>query len=240
MTLVAAATWSNVAAAQALNNNSGSNDSDSATVDTPVAPYPAADVRLEISVEDRKLAVVVRGDTVRTAPVSVAAGREFTYAGRRWRFATPRGELRVRGKRTNPVWMPPDWHYAEVAKAFHLKLRVLPASGLKIRDGARIIVRDSLVGLIFPGDTLFRPLPVDEHVVFDSTLFIPPTSTRNRRLLGELGRYALDLGNGYLLHGTQDQRSIGIDTTHGCIRLADEDLEWIYLYVPVGAKVYVH
>lgn len=239
MTLVAAATWTNVAAAQALNSGITTPDDTTQHMEPAVVPFDPADVLVEISVADRRLQVVVRGDTLRTATVSVASGRDFTYAGRRWRFATPRGELRVRGKRTDPVWLPPDWHYAEVAQEFKLKLRQLPRGGVKIRDGARIVVRDSIVGLIFPGDTIFRPLPVDEHIVFDSTLFIPPVDTYNRRLSGELGKYALDLGDGYLLHGTRDQDSIGIDPTHGCIRLADDDLEWMYRHIPVGARIVV-
>lgn len=236
--LVAAATWNTVAAAQSLNSGNSAVDSTDSTT-TLIAPYRAADVRVDISVSDKRLTVVVRGDTVRTATVSLAEGRDFTYAGRRWHFATPRGAMRVLGKRTDPVWLPPDWHYAEVAQAFGLKLRQLPPGGTKIRDGARIVVRDSLIGLVFAGDTVFRPLPVDEHIVFDSTLFIPPINTHNRRLIGELGKYALDLGNGYLLHGTQNQDRVGVDPTHGCIRLTDEDLEWMYQYIPVGATVRV-
>ncbi len=80
---------------------------------------------------------------------------------------------------------------------------------------------------------------MDEHIVFDSTLFIPPTETRNRELQGELGEYALDLGDGYMLHGTFDQSTIGSDTTHGCIRLASDDLTWLYENVPIGATVVV-
>ncbi len=192
-----------------------------------------------VSVEDRKLWVIAGADTVRSAPVSVASGRELEYAGKRWKFATPRGSLRVLGKRTDPVWRPPEWHYAEVASRHGLKLRQLPPGGAKLQNGAMLTVRDSLVGLVMPADTSFLDLPVEEHIVFDSTLFIPPVNTHNRQLEGELGRYALDLGNGYLLHGTFDQSSIGVDTTHGCIRLADEDLEWIYNNIPVGATVYV-
>ena len=64
-------------------------------------------------------------------------------------------------------------------------------------------------------------------------------TARRVRLQGELGKYALDLGNGYLLHGTTDQRSIGTATTHGCIRLPDEELEWLYRHIPVGATVHV-
>jgi hypothetical protein len=85
----------------------------------------------------------------------------------------------------------------------------------------------------------FDALPVDEHIVFDSTLFIPPLATHNRRLLGALGPFALDLGNGFLLHGTPDPRTVGTATTHGCIRLLDADIAWLYENVPVGAIVHV-
>lgn len=202
-------------------------------------PYAPNEVRVVVSVPRRQLWVIAEGDTVRQATVSVASGRELNFGGRRWRFATPRGALTVKGKRTDPVWLPPDWHYAEIASTHNLKLRTLPPGGVTLKDRSRLLVRDSVAGLIMPGDTTFLPLPVDEHLIFDSTLFVPPLSSHNRRLAGELGRYALDLGSGYMLHGTFDQSTIGVDTTHGCIRLADEDLEWLYRNVPVGARVEV-
>jgi lipoprotein-anchoring transpeptidase ErfK/SrfK len=201
--------------------------------------FRPGEVRIIVSVNHRRLWVVAGDDTLRSTTVSVASGQELHYAGRRWRFATPRGRLRVLGKRTDPVWSPPDWHYAEVAQQHGLGLRTLPTAGVRLRDGSRIVVRDSIAGVIMPGDTTFLALPVDEHIVFDSTLFIPPVGTHNRRLVGELGKYALDLGNGYLLHGTPDQRSIGTATTHGCIRLSDADLEWLYRHIPVGTEVQV-
>ncbi|HYW31268.1 MAG TPA: L,D-transpeptidase [Gemmatimonas sp.] len=201
--------------------------------------YKPADVRVVVSVKQRQLWVIAGPDTVRQAQVSVASGRELAYGGRKWRFATPRGTLRVQGKRTDPRWLPPDWHYAEVAETHRLKLRQLPKAGVRLRDGARVLVRDSIAGLIRKGDSTFLPLPVDEHIVFDSTLFIPPVHSRNRHLIGELGKYALDLGNGYMLHGTYDQSTIGSDTTHGCIRLADDDLAWLYENIPVGTRVQV-
>lgn len=208
--------------------------------DYATTPYSPRDVRVVVSVAQRQLWVVTAyGDTLRSAPVSVASGRELEYAGHKWRFATPRGALTIKGKRTDPVWMPPDWHYAEVASQHGLKLRRLTGASVTLRDGSRLVVRDSVVGLVEPGDTTFLPLPVDEHIVFDSTLFIPPVSTHNRHLAGELGRFALDLGSGYMLHGTFDQSTIGLDTTHGCIRLADEDLEWVYRNIPVGTRVVV-
>ena len=46
-------------------------------------------------------------------------------------------------------------------------------------------------------------------------------------------------GDGYLFHGTPLKNSIGLAATHGCIRLRDEDIEWMYENVPVGTKVYI-
>ena len=243
MMLTAAAAWTSVAAAQSAPGSTANGyDARAAARHAYVMagmPYRPEDVRIVVSVDDRRLYVIAHDDTVRTAVVSVASGQELNYAGRRWRFDAPRGEHRVRDKRTDPVWMPPDWHYAEVASKHGLGLKRLTASGARLSGGSRIVVRDSVVGVIQAGDTAFLPLPINEHIVFDSTLYIPPVNTHNRRLSGELGKYALDIGNGFLLHGTPDQSTIGQAVTHGCIRLADEDLEWLYQYVPVGAAVVV-
>ncbi len=57
---------------------------------------------------------------------------------------------------------------------------------------------------------------------------------------GVLGEYALDIGDGYLIHGTLYSRLIGQNVTHGCIRLGDRDLEFLYRRAPVGTKVYIY
>jgi hypothetical protein len=192
-----------------------------------------------VSLRQRTLWVMAGTDTLRTVPIAVASGLTLRYGGRQWRFALPSGVRAVLAKRVDPVWSPPDWHYAEEAKAHHLRVAQLPTAGVRLHDGRRLVRRDSLVGLITDGDPYFNALPVDEHIVFDSVLYIPPLGTRNRRLIGELGKFALDMGDGYLLHGTRDPDSIGSATTHGCIRLADDDLEWVFAHTPVGALVRV-
>ena len=80
---------------------------------------------------------------------------------------------------------------------------------------------------------------LDEHIVFDNTLFIPPADTKHRQIAGELGHFRLTLGDGYQLHGTPYANSIGAAVTHGCVRLHDEDVEWLYDNIPVGTKVYL-
>ena len=197
--------------------------------------------RVVVSLFDRQLQVIRGADTVMVAPIAVASGITLEYAGRSWTFRTPRGQRRVLRKVEDPVWRPPDWLYAEVAAEYGLKLeRLHEGSSINLEDGRRLTVRNGIVGLAQPGSSTFVPLPIDEHIVFNSTLFIPPAGTWNRKVEGELGPYALDLGSGYLLHGTPDQTSIGRAVTHGCIRLADPDITWLYNNVPVGTPVYIY
>ena len=115
-----------------------------------------------------------------------------------------------------------------------------PNRPVRIGADTLLVVRNGLVGLLDRKAGRFAPLPTDEHIVFNDTLYIPPFGTQNRKIEGELGQFALDLGDGYLLHGTSDPRSIGKAVTHGCIRLGDMDLNWLYVYVPTGTPVYIY
>jgi hypothetical protein len=147
----------------------------------------------------------------------------------------------VLGKDKDPTWTPPEWHYAEVASENGLRVRSIQRGQvIRLRDGTRLTTQGDEVGVIQPGETRFVPLVLDEHIVFDGTLFIPPIGTRHRTIAGELGPYRLKLGDGYQLHGTPNKKSIGTAATHGCIRMHDEDIEWLYNNVPVGTKVYLY
>jgi hypothetical protein len=68
----------------------------------------------------------------------------------------------------------------------------------------------------------------------------PPPGHSSRFERGVLGDYALDLGNGYLIHGTLYQRLLGRPVTHGCVRLNDSDLELVYQTLNIGSKVYIY
>ncbi len=52
---------------------------------------------------------------LREADCSVGRGNLLVdkRTGRRWEFATPRGELRVLSKGTDPLWRKPDWAFVE-------------------------------------------------------------------------------------------------------------------------------
>ena len=68
---------------------------------------------------------------------------------------------------------------------------------------------------------------------------IPPKEHPSRYEYGVLGDYAMSIGDGYLIHGTIYKRFLGMPVTHGCVRLADDDLEAIYNTLSIGSKVYI-
>lgn len=68
---------------------------------------------------------------------------------------------------------------------------------------------------------------------------VPPADSPQRLVRGKLGKYALDLGGGILLHGTDDPKSIGRKASHGCIRLPDDTIAFLYREAAVGTPVYI-
>jgi len=55
-----------------------------------------------------------------------------------------------------------------------------------------------------------------------------------------LGDYALELGDGYEIHGTLYPALLGRNITHGCVRLNDEDLEALHSATAVGTPVIIY
>ena len=68
---------------------------------------------------------------------------------------------------------------------------------------------------------------------------VPPPADPSRMVQGELGAYVLNLGDGYLIHGTKREELLGRPASHGCVRMGAADLEKLYLSVPTGTSVYI-
>ncbi|MEQ9103319.1 MAG: L,D-transpeptidase [Rhodothermales bacterium] len=69
---------------------------------------------------------------------------------------------------------------------------------------------------------------------------VPPPGSPLRYERGVLGKYALSMGDGYLVHGTPYERLLGMPVSHGCIRLGASDLEAVHSTLPIGAPVYIY
>jgi lipoprotein-anchoring transpeptidase ErfK/SrfK len=64
---------------------------------------------------------------------------------------------------------------------------------------------------------------------------IPPSDPRD-----PLKARLLDLGDGFAIHGTAEDWSIGTRASHGCIRMHVSDVIALYPRVPVGTPVLIH
>jgi L,D-transpeptidase ErfK/SrfK len=68
---------------------------------------------------------------------------------------------------------------------------------------------------------------------------IPPADSPLRDEKGTMGKYALDLGERVMIHGTNDPKSIGRAVSHGCIRLPNDMLSLLWKEAGVGTEVYI-
>lgn len=68
---------------------------------------------------------------------------------------------------------------------------------------------------------------------------IPPPDSPLRKEKGTMGKYALDLGDRVMIHGTNQPKSIGQRVSHGCIRLPNDMLALLWKEVEVGTDVYI-
>ncbi|HSU13305.1 L,D-transpeptidase [Longimicrobium sp.] len=200
----------------------------------------ARGVRLVVSLYDRQVWLMDGRIALYTAPVAVGKEVVMEYEGRVWDFTTPRGIRRVLGKERNPMWTAPDWHYVELAAMQGWKLVWLQGGErVPLAEGGYVTTRGGRVGRVAPDGT-WHPVERGDEAVFGDTLFAPPPGSANRTMPGILGAYKLDTGSGIYLHGTPELASVGRPATHGCLRLLDGDLEYLYRHVSVGTPIYIY
>jgi L,D-transpeptidase ErfK/SrfK len=132
--------------------------------------------------------VLMNGDEVKLEGQCSTGSYTVLQAGpnKQWIFATPRGQFKIKNKKTEPVWKKPDWAFVEEGKK------------------------------------------------------IPSANHPSRFEYNVLGDYAMELGQGYMIHGTLYKRFLGLPVTHGCIRMGDDDLEAVYKALPIGSKVFIY
>lgn len=54
-----------------------------------------------------------------------------------------------------------------------------------------------------------------------------------------LGPYFMDLGNGFGIHSTPDEASLGYSVSHGCVRLSEWSAQQVFKSVDKGTPVYI-
>jgi hypothetical protein len=208
-------------------------------------PAPSMDQPyIVVSIADRRLWYKRGDDVLFTTRVAVGSGKTLVKRNGRdeYKFDTPRGRLVVQSKDVAPVWVPPDWHFLEVAKKDDLGVimmkrgdTILDPVGGDVMVAGNNVVRRFADGRIVPYD-----FGEGHEIIVGKDIVVPPYGTNQRRYIGVLGWHRLNLGDGYALHGTDDPASIGKAVSHGCIRLRNEDIDYLWQSVPVGTPVFIY
>ena len=197
-----------------------------------------------VSMADHRLWYKQGKEVLFEAPVATGSGKELVGGnGGQWRFETPRGRLVVKGKDENPAWVPPDWHYVEMARKKGLGLvHLSPGQAIPSGDGGVVTTQNGeVVKRYGNGQTVSLGAGKEGHeIVANGNIVIPPYGTTARRYMGVLGTRRLELGDGYGIHGTDAPESIGRSVSHGCVRMLNEDIEKLYPMVAVGTPVYIY
>ena len=206
---------------------------------------PSDQPYIVISIADRRLWYKQGDETLFTTQVATGSGKVLEGSGdsgKRWKFETPRGRLVVQSRETDPVWVPPDWHYEEVARKKGLGLlRMKRGDQVQTADGSIITVVGSDIVRRYPdGRVVVAESGEGRELVVNGNIVIPPFGTSQRKYEGVLGTHRLNLGDGYALHGTDKPQSIGQAVSHGCVRLRNEDIETLYRMVRVGTPVFIY
>jgi hypothetical protein len=200
---------------------------------------------LVVSIEDHRL-WYKQGDSILfTTQVATGSGKVLEGEGgaSQWKFETPRGRLVVQSKEEEPAWIPPDWHFVELARKRGLGIvRLNRGQTLAASDGSTIGVDGTDMVRKYPDG---RVIPIEpgvegREIVAGGNIVIPPFGTNQRKYKGVLGTHRLNLGDGYALHGTDKPESIGRSVSHGCVRLRNEDIETLYQMVAVGTPVFIY
>ena len=160
-----------------------------------------------------------------------------------FKFDTPRGRLVVQSKEMDPVWVPPDWHYVEQAKKKGLGImRARPEEGDSGRrrhadPGRRERRGEAGSRTGSKCRSRRRRGTRSPRAATSSSRHTAPISASTR---ARLGGHRLNMGDGYALHGTDEPLSIGKAVSHGCVRLRNEDIAYLYSVVPVGTAVFIY
>jgi hypothetical protein len=195
--------------------------------------------RIIVSTAERTLWLMRDTSVLITAPIAVGMQKGFVWAGKAYDFNTPFGKRKVLSKGENPLWVPPDWHYFEKAVEDNLTPVYLQrGQTVDLSDGTQLEIRGDDVGRINRLGN-FWPFTPGGEIIFDGNIYIPPMGTNQRRVPEILGTRKLEIGDGYLIHGTNEETSIGDAVSHGCIRMFNEDVVQLYEIVPIGTAVYI-
>jgi lipoprotein-anchoring transpeptidase ErfK/SrfK len=205
-----------------------------------------------VSTAENRLYVRDNGQTVFNAVCSTGKGTTLAVDGKTLVFDTPIGKLKVLSKEENPQWVPPDWYYVEEARKNGMRVVHLnPGQSIDAATGQPAQKKSSGFWSFLGGNSgSSRVLRLQGNTVVEDdngvVRELPPGKliaagdAPQRHFDKVLGRYRLNLGNGYAIHGTDEVDKLGQSVSHGCVRLGDDDIARLYAMAHVGDAVIIY
>lgn len=210
-----------------------------------------------VSTAENRLYVRQNGQTIFQAVCATGKGTTLAVDGKTLVFDTPIGKLHIKAKEENPVWIPPDWHFVEEARKNGMRVVHLNPGGTIDADSGNPVsgrsegiwswFRGGRRTLTLRGNTVVendggsqRELPPGKLIIAGNTIVVPPVGTPQRQFPGVLGKFRLELGDGYGIHGTDEPETLGRSVSHGCVRLGDDDIARLYQIANVGDEVIIY
>lgn len=185
---------------------------------------------ITVSTAENRVYARRNGQLVFEAVCSTGKNTTLRTGGETKVFRTPIGRFRIISKEENPKWVPPDWHYIEEAQS----------NGLGV---VRLGYGQCIADLCARGRDVYSGgyrIEGGQLLVRGGAVVIPPVGTSARQFPEVLGTHRLNLGDGYALHGTQAVKQLGTNASHGCVRLANEDIARLYSMTSVGDEVIIY
>lgn len=228
-----------------------------ASVGKQAEDIPDTGQTILVSTSENKLYVRRNGQTVFTALVSTGKGTTLAIDGKTKVFDTPIGRFTIKSKEENPQWVPPDWHFVEEAQRNGMRvIHLNPGQEIDADTGQPATRNDGVWGwfgggsrrtLKIVGNTVVeddggvqRELPPGKTITAGGAIVVPPIDTLQRHYDKVLGKYRLNLGDGYAIHGTDQPDKLGQSVSHGCVRVGDADIEQLYQMANVGDEVIIY
>jgi lipoprotein-anchoring transpeptidase ErfK/SrfK len=147
--------------------------------------------------------------------------------------APPEGTFIAIDVSTNQAWLVRD-------RGVIASSAVATGSDKILRHGSRVWFFRTPRGRLTVVDKVRDPIWTKPDWAFiEEGKRVPPPDSPARKVRGKLGRFALDLGGGILIHGTDDPKSIGRYASHGCIRMPAKELAVFYREVEIGTPVFI-
>lgn len=212
-----------------------------------------------VSTRENKLYVRRDGQTVFETLVSTGKGTRLAIDGRTMVFETPIGKFHILSKEENPQWVPPDWHYVEEAQKSGMKVvHIRPGQAIDADTGqpasnadegvwswlgggsSRRVIKMKGNTVVMSSGGADTELPPGKMITAGNTVIVPPVGTPQRKFANVLGKYRLNLGDGYAIHGTDQPQRLGQSVSHGCVRVGDAEIAQLYQMANVGDEVIIY